>query len=469
MPGGAGANAVLKRYGRRPDAPLAQDAEVHRIADVLLRLADLLVASGAATVDVEASVIAAASALGVPRTEIDVTFNAVTVTLFRDDGPPVTQVRVVRQRSANYARLAAVHKLIVDLVENGLSRREALGRLVEIEQQPPTYPRWAISAAWGVLAAAVTQFLGGGPLTALIAFCTTALVDQLGRLLRRRGWPDFYLHVVGALTATLVAVVLNALDAPLRSSLVVAGGIIVLLAGVALVSTVQDAITGFLVTAAGRVTEVMLLTAGIVIGVAVGLFVAQQLGVTIGIRPPVVATLGDLPGRVIAAAVGAAAFAAAQQTPRRLLLPCGLAGALSFTVWFLTQQALGAPAAAAGVAAVVAGLASHVLALRLQAPPLVVVIPSIVILLPGLTIYRGMLLISEGSSFEGILVLLQAATIGLALAAGVLLGEIIGQPVRRELSRVERRLAGPRMVGPMRLRLRRSGSRRPVNDRADDR
>jgi uncharacterized membrane protein YjjP (DUF1212 family) len=84
---------------------------------VLLRLGDLLVASGAATSDVEASVMAAASALGVPRTEVDVTFNAVTIMLFRDDGPPVTQVRVVRQRSANYARLVAIHSLVVDLVD----------------------------------------------------------------------------------------------------------------------------------------------------------------------------------------------------------------------------------------------------------------------------------------------------------------------------------------------------------------
>jgi uncharacterized membrane protein YjjB (DUF3815 family) len=61
-------------------------------------------------------------------------------------------------------------------------------------------------------------------------------------------------------------------------------------------------------------------------------------------------------------------------------------------------------------------------------------------LLPGLTIYRGMLLLSDGASADGLLVLLQAATTALALAAGVIIGEIAGQPARRELARVERRL-----------------------------
>jgi uncharacterized membrane protein YjjP (DUF1212 family) len=96
--------------------PAVQDAELHRVADFLLRLGDLLVASGAATSDVEAAVMASANALGVSRAEVDVTFNAVTVTLVHPDGPPITQVRVVRQRAANYARLSAVHNLVIDLV-----------------------------------------------------------------------------------------------------------------------------------------------------------------------------------------------------------------------------------------------------------------------------------------------------------------------------------------------------------------
>ncbi len=440
--------------------PLAHDAELHRVADVLLRIGDLMVASGAATVDVEASVMAAAGALGVPHTEIDVTFNAVTITLYRTDGPPITQVRVVRHRRANYARLTAVHQLVVDLVEHAMTRRDAAARLSEIESWTPLYPRWVTTCGWAMLAAAVTQLLGGNLLTALVAFASTALVDQLGRLLSRRGWPDFFLQVVGALVATMVAVVLNLLDLPVRPSLVVAGGIIVLLSGLGLVATVQDAITGFLVTAAGRAVEVLLLTAGIVAGVAIGLLIAQQIDVLLSVRPPVATSLAELPWRTLAAAVGALSFAVAYQVPRRLLLPCGVAGALGFVVWVSAQSAFGTPAASAALAATAAGLASHVLALRLNAPPLVVVVPSIVILLPGLTIYRGMLLMSEGDPTAGMLTLLQAATIGLALAAGVLMGEIIGQPVRRELNRVERRFAGPRMVGPRRVRVRLRRARR---------
>jgi hypothetical protein len=50
----------------------------------------------------------------------------------------------------------------------------------------------------------------------------------------------------------------------------------------------------------------------------------------------------------------------------------------------------------------------------------------------------------------------QAVSIGLALAAGVILGEFLAQPPRRELPRVDRRLAGPRLAGPLPWSRRRS-------------
>lgn len=452
---GAGAQAVLRRYNRRSDAPAAQDAEVHRLADLLLRLGDILVSSGASTSDVEAAVIAAANALGVPRTEVEITFNAVSVTLVRDDGPPVTQIRVVRHRSANYERLAKVHNLIIDLVDNDLTRREAAVRLSEIEDLGHSYPRWLVSAAWGLLAAAVTQLLGGGIVIAAVAFGSTVLVDQIGRYLRRHGWPDFYLQLCGGFVVALIAAGVTALDTDVRPSLVVAGGIIVLLAGLGIVSTLQDALTGFLVSAAARIMEVVLMTSGIIAGVAIALLLVDQW-VNMEVVPPTTATsVVEVPVRAIAAGIGAASFAVAYQTPRRLLLPCGGIGVLSFIAWFVMQDAVGSASLSAAVAALVVGLVAHIVALRMHAPPLVVVVPGLVILLPGLTIYRALLELNAGFTAAGILSMVNAATIGLALAAGVLVGEIVAQPVRREISRAEQRFVRPRMVGPTQLRIQR--------------
>jgi uncharacterized membrane protein YjjP (DUF1212 family) len=324
------------------------------IADFLLRLAEVLLGAGAATADIEAAVIAAGSALGVPDVEVDITFAAVTVTVPReDDLPPITRVRVVWGRTPDYSRLAAAHNLVVDLLQRRLDRDRALVRLAEIEAQRSPYPRWLITVAWGALAAAVTQLLGGSWPAAGIAFVTTAVVDRLGRILSRRAWPDFFLNVVGALCATLVAVALVALDVPVQPSIVVAGGITVLLSGVAFVTTVHDAITGFLVTAAGRAVEVLLLSAGIISGVALGLLLARRFGISMSVLPPAQTPLSDFPLRTAAAGIGAAAFAVAHRAPRRLIPPAAALGALGYAVSVgLIGVLLEAPAAAAGAAAV---------------------------------------------------------------------------------------------------------------------
>ena len=103
---------------------------------------------------------------------------------------------------------------------------------------------------------------------------------------------------------------------------------------------------------------------------------------------------------------------------------------------------------AAACAAVTIGLVSFSIAGRVGVPPLVVVVPALVPMLPGLLIYRGLSYMSEGDTL-GILQLSAAAATTIALAAGVIMGEYIAQPLKRNVRRLEGRLAGPRMVGVM--------------------
>ncbi len=102
------------------------------------------------------------------------------------------------------------------------------------------------------------------------------------------------------------------------------------------------------------------------------------------------------------------------------------------------------------MAAVLIGMVSYAVAGRVRVPPLVVVVSAIVPMLPGLAIYRGLTLLSEGGN--GLLSIINAAAIAIALASGVILGEYIAQPLKREARRLESRLSGPRLVGPLRAR-----------------
>lgn len=48
--------------------------------------------------------------------------------------------------------------------------------------------------------------------------------------------------------------------------------------------------------------------------------------------------------------------------------------------------------------------------------------------------------------------LITAGSIAIALASGVIFAEYLAQPLQREARRLENRLSGPRLVGPLRAR-----------------
>ena len=178
--------------------------------------------------------------------------------------------------------------------------------------------------------------------------------------------------------------------------------------------------------------------------------VGRMLGVNLGRLDPGFTSFSDLPVMTLGAAITASAFAFAAYAPPRSLVPIALIAGVAEVVFYSTfDRGLGV-AWSSAMASVLIGLVSYAVAARVRVPPLVIVVSSIVPLLPGLSIYRGLYLLSEGGN--GLMSMINAAAIAIALAAGVIFGEYIAQPLKREARRLEGRLSGPRLVGPLRAR-----------------
>ncbi|HEV7973491.1 threonine/serine ThrE exporter family protein [Amycolatopsis sp.] len=446
--------------GDQPDTGAAEalgpkvpdDSTVNFVLDLSLRIGEVQMSSGAGASDVTATIIALTSALGLPHCEVDVIFTSITVTCHRGtDMAPVTALRVVRSRSLDYSRLNAAEMLVQQITRGNVSAEEAQTQLQEITTAPHPYPRWVATLAWGGLAAFITLLLGGGPDVAAVAFVISAVVDRLGRLLNRFALPFFFQQVVGGLFATLSAMFIVSSDLLTtdKPTLVVAAAVTVLLSGLSTVSAVQDAITGYNVTAAGRTMETVLMTAGLISGVVLALKIAVLLGLERTPLPEVLtSTPQQLPIVVLGGAGAAACFALASYSALRALLVAAVAGAIGAAVYGGLVLAQLDAVSASAIAATLVGFCGGVLARRLKVTPLVVAVSGITPLLPGLSTYRGLyqLGVEPGGNIS---TLMTAVAVGLALAAGVVLGEYLAQPVRTGLGRLERKLAGPRMAGPL--------------------
>jgi len=405
-------------------------------------------ASGAGAADVTATILSVTESYGLPHTEVDVIYTSISVSCHRGtEALPITSIRVVRQRSLDYTRLADVEQLVRNLgpIEEAHARLEAITNA----QHP--YPRWVATVAWGGMAAAVAFLVGGGLVLALTAAAITAVVDRVGRVLNRRNLPFFFQQLVGGALGTGAALAIYSTGLlPVRPSLLVAVGIVVLLSGLALVSTVQDAISGYNVTAAGRTVETVLLSAGLIAGVALAIRAAVHFGLPIKLSDPLPALISAVPLQFVAGAATSAFFALACYARPRALVAAAVSGGIGTAAYGLVTSAGLDALLGSAVAAAITGFGGATLTRRLRIPTLVVVQAGVVPLLPGWTTYRGLFQLTAEGDPAGLSTLVFASGIALALAGGVVFGEYLAQPVRTGLGRLERKFAGPRLSGPLR-------------------
>ena len=440
------------------------DDEAGTAIDLAVRVGELLLRCGAGARDVESGVVAVAAASGLDNLEIDITNQSLLVQGRTPAGTLMTVLRVVRSSSRDFARLVAVHRLVEDLAAGRVGLDEANDRLRRISAQKRPWPRWFVSLAYGGLAASVAMLLGAGATAILLGLVSAVLVDRLGIALGRVGLPGFYVSAVGGAIATTfawLAFVLGRWGSMGVSTedfaYVVAGGIVVLLPGRAMASSVEDAITGYPVTGAGRLFGVLLTAAGIIVGVAAGLSMALRAGhaLDLGLTAPDALSFAGSGAstavRVVAGALGGAASSITMRSRRRLVLPSAALGGFGVLCVELVHGPAGLGSLAAlAVACVAIGFGGRLLALRLGAPGLVLIVPAVAPLLPGLKIFRGMYELVSGTvlghgghsvaaaTTGGVTTLLGASAAALSIATGAVLGESMAAPLDRGIIRQRR-------------------------------
>ena len=441
--------------GHRDPAPAAgrrtytadgvSDIHTRKVLDLTTRLAEVMLSSGSGTADVVDTAQDVAAAYRLSDCVVDVTSSTIIVSaLTTADSPPVTIMRSVRARSTDYTRLAELDLLVQRVTAGDLDVDAAHDAMDALTERPHPYPRWLATAAWAGFALGVAMLLGGSWLTCLLAAVTAGVIDRVGRVLNRIGTPFFFQHVVGAGIATLVAVAAYRFAGQGPSALV-ATGIVLLLSGLTIVGAVHDALTGYMVTALARLGEAIFLTAGIVVGIVGALQLTALIGIHIELRvlPPgtFAPQLRPLPIAlaVAGAALAGACLSIASYARPRSVLAGGLAAGLGETVLIALGAAGFGQWIATGMSAVGVGFVATLISIRRKSPALVTATAGIMPMLPGLAVFWSVFAIAVENNFgDGLAHLMSAAATALSLGSGVVLGELLGSPLRYRAGRVDR-------------------------------
>src|SRR5699024_3637365 len=390
-----------------------------------MRIGEGLLTNGAAASEVTATVLRVTSSSGLRNVSVQVTFNEVTISYLADESAtPCTRVRSASARVQDFARLAAFEDISHGYLSGDLPLEEARRQAAAIPQRQPLYRIPLVVSGFAVMGGAAALFFGGGSLVVIAATISAGLLIAIGEVLARWNIPPFYSPVLGGVVAVGGAVLVALLDHSVSPSIVVSSCLIVSLARLSSILAVQDAVTGWYVTAAGRMLETLMLTVGLVAGVRGGLLLADMVGADVSVSAAMPLNFAKAVVVVISGLGMGLGYGVGTQVPARLLLTGSLvASGSGITAHLLTTAARVRPCAVA-VAAVTPGMVATALGDRLRAPALAFVMAGIIPLVPGSRIYRGLLGLGDDLGV-GVAELLGAAEIAVAIAAGVVLGQLL--------------------------------------------
>ena len=404
-----------------------------RVLDLTLRIGELLLAGGEGAEDVEAAMYGVAQAFGLDRCEPTVTFTLLSITYqpsLVDD--PVTVGRTVRRRGTDYTRLAAVFRLVDDITSSDVSLEEAYRTLAEIRRNRHPYTKGALTMASGALSGAASLLVGGDGVVFVLAALGAMLGDRLAWLCAGRGLPEFYQFVAAAMPPATIGVAVALLDlqsnSEVKAAAVITGGLFALIPGRALVAAVHDGLTGFYITAAARLLEVVYLIVGIVCGVLLVLYIGSVLNAKL--EPDQLKHIEARPEiQLPAAMLLALAFCVMLQQEKHTVVLATLNGGVAWLIYGAMTMKTGdelvgnIPAVPATVAAAgLVGLFGQLMSRYQFASSLPYITAAIGPLLPGSATYFGLLNIAQGHMADGVQSLSSAATIAFGIAIGVNLG-----------------------------------------------
>lgn len=443
--GGSGRLATIdSAKAAPPPSPLApvdltDPGQVTAVMELAARIGEILLSSGTSNSDSKTQIHAVTSAYGLHYVHVDITMN--TITLHTSIGTtrrtPINVFRVVRRMTTDFSKLSEVDRLIRSIQAGATPPEVAEKILDDITTSPASYGTVTAVLGWGLMGGSISVLLGGGILVAITATLTAILLITVNIFLDRRRLPVFFQNVFGGIIATVPAALIyevaSDLGTEILPSQIIASGIVVMLAGLTLVQSLQDGITGAPVTASARFFETLLYTGAIIAGVAIGIQASGLIGITL---PPLeVIALPNFSSSTVKVAAGglaAAGFAIACFAEWSSVVVSSItatAGSVFYYFIFL-QLGLG-EVFAASLAAVIIGLAGGLLARRFLIPPLITAVVGITPILPGLAVYRGMYASLNEQMLLGFTNIALALATACGLAAGVVLGEWVARRIRR--------------------------------------
>ena len=390
---------------------------------VVLRLGQMLLAAGAGSYRVKASMRTCAEAVGIEKHHAQVTFTEVVATAYAN-GTFRTELAEQRLLGVNADRIDRITNYLATIEGAQVLVEDVDKALDEIERVKPLYG-WLANALASGLACAAFAFLNAGGWVECSVVAIAAFIGQfLRRQMLKRHMNHFGVWMVCggvAASAYILCVYLAqkymGIEPTHQAGFISA--LLFLVPGFPLVTGIIDLVRHDFAGGIQRIVYVAMLvvSAGVAVWSISKVFNWSVTPVYVVSLPAYI----HFPLRFFTSFVAAFGFAMLFNSPPKVCAAAALIGAVINTGRIALAVELGMPVpAAVGLAALCAGLLAAAAAAKTRYSRVTLSVPAVVIMIPGVPLYRSLTYLNNGQTMEALeqlsTVLFTIVAIGIGLA-----------------------------------------------------
>ena len=321
-------------------------------------------------------------------------------------------------------KLVEVDALGSAVIAGALHPEDGSREVKRILSAPSRYGPIVTLLSFFFAAASAAELFGGGWREALVAGVASLGIGFLDRLSKRFAPLSRVLEVVTAMLTAALAALGAAYFGPMSAQVATLAGLIVLLPGLSLTVALTELATRNVVSGTSRLMSAALVFLELGFGVALGghLSVLLPKGPPAHALPPGWLDLGAM-------AVLALALSVWLRARPKDMGWIALVGALGYGFARLGELSFGVELGAF-FGALVVGMASNLIARWRDKPAMVTIVPALIVLVPGSIGFQSLEALLARDVVSGVAIAFNTALAGVALCAGLLVGNAVVPPRR---------------------------------------
>lgn len=232
--------------------------------------AEIMVRNGSETYRVEDTIMRICKSEGLDYVEALVTPTGILVSIDQSHSSQhhmLTFNKRIQKRMINLEKVSEVNDFSRRFVVKEMSVEQGMQRLREIDDKAFPYRISIQALSAGVASGFFVLLVGANFLEFISALLSTIIMTFVLGVLIKREFSYFFAHLSGGMIAASLAVLASNLHPDIRMNVVIIGGIMVMVPGVAITNGLRDTIAGDLMSGIIRGVEAVIIAVSIAFGV----------------------------------------------------------------------------------------------------------------------------------------------------------------------------------------------------------